>query len=164
MRLDELQRHLYSIPDHPDRIPYRASYYRETWGFCVPHRLLESLPDDDYRVRIDASLEDGHLVYAEAGVGDGDAGDVLISTHACHPAMCNDNLSGVVVAHALARALSGRPLRHRYIFLFVPTIIGSITWLARNETRTAGIRHGLVLACLGDPATSPTSAVAGATP
>jgi aminopeptidase-like protein len=153
MRLEELRPYLHSIPEHPDRIPYRASYYRETWGFCLPHRVLESLPDGDYRVRIDASLQDGHVDYAETVVGSGDAGDVLISTHACHPAMCNDNLSGVVVAHALARALSSRHLRHRYVFLFIPTIIGSIAWLARNETRAAGIRHGLVLACLGDPGT-----------
>jgi len=150
MRLAELRPHLHSLPDHPDRIPYRTSYYRETWGFCLTHRLLESLPDDDYHVRIDASLEDGHLDYAECTVGDGEAGDVLVSTHACHPSLCNDNLSGVVVAHGLARALAGRALRHRYVFVFIPTIIGSIVWLSRNEDRAARIRHGLVLACLGD--------------
>lgn len=150
LRLDELRPHLHSLPEHPDWIPYRASYYRETWGFCLPHRLLESLPDDEYHVRVDATLADGHLDYAETVVGEGTAGDVLISTHACHPAMCNDNLSGVVVAHALARRLAGRPLRHRYVFAFIPTIIGSVVWLARNEERAAGIRHGLVLACLGD--------------
>ncbi|HEX5132253.1 MAG TPA: DUF4910 domain-containing protein [Candidatus Krumholzibacteria bacterium] len=150
MPLAELLPHLHTLPDHPDWIPYRTSYYRETWGFCLPHRVLESLPEGEYHVRIDATLAEGHLDYAECVVGDADD-VVLVSTHACHPALCNDNLSGVVVAEALARALAGRTLRHRYVFVFIPTIIGSLVWLSRNPAITGRVRHGLVLACLGDP-------------
>ena len=152
MSLEELRPHLHSIPGQPDLIPYRTSYYQESWGFCLPHRVLQSLAPGEYRVCIDSTLANGHLDYAECEVGEG-RDTVLISTHACHPSLCNDNLSGIVIAEALARALAGRRLRHRYRFVFIPAIIGSIVWLARNEDAAQDIRHGLVLACLGDAGT-----------
>jgi aminopeptidase-like protein len=149
MSLSELRPHLHGLPDHPGWTPYRTSYYRETWGFCLPQRELDALADGEYHFHIDATLQPGELNYAECVIGDAtDA--VLISAHACHPALCNDNLSGVVLAEALARLLAGRKLRHRYHVLFIPTIIGSLAWLSRNEPTAMRVRHGLVLACAGD--------------
>jgi aminopeptidase-like protein len=150
MPLSELRPHLHSIPEKPDWIPYRASYYREAWGFCLSHRVLETLAEDEYDVLIDSTISDGYFEYAECVIPGESSQEVLISTHACHPSMCNDNLSGVVVAWATARALSSFRPRYTYRFLFIPTIIGSIVWLARNETRVSHIRDGLVLACVGD--------------
>ncbi|HET6348286.1 MAG TPA: DUF4910 domain-containing protein [Candidatus Krumholzibacteria bacterium] len=150
MSLEELRPYLHTLPDHPDWIPYRASYYRESWGFCLAQRVLDGLPDGEYEVVIDSQLADGHLEYAECVIPGASSDEVLISTHACHPAMCNDNLSGVVVAWAVARALAGRTPRYTHRIVFLPTIIGSIVWLARNEATTGRIRHGLVLACVGD--------------
>jgi aminopeptidase-like protein len=148
--LETLRRHVHTLPDHPDWIPYRTSYYEESWGFCMPHRLLESLPDDDYEVRIDSTLADGSLTYGEHFLPGESPDEVLISAHCCHPSLCNDNLSGIVVAAFLARALARTPRRLSYRFLFAPATIGAITWLARNEARVERIRHGLVLACIGD--------------
>jgi aminopeptidase-like protein len=150
MTLAELRPHLHTLPDHPDWIPYRASYYREAWGFCLTQRVLESLDEGEYDVLIDSSLCDGHLDYAECVIAGQSEDEVLVSTHACHPAMCNDNLSGVAVAWAAARALAAHRPRYTHRFLFLPTIIGSIVWLARNEARVPRVRHGLVLACVGD--------------
>ena len=150
LTLDELRGHLHSLPAHPDWIPYRASYYRESWGFCLRHRTLESLEEGTYEVLIDSTLAPGRLDYAECFLPGETGEEVLISTHICHPAMCNDNLSGVVVATEMARALAGRALRHSYRFLFIPTIIGSIVWLSRHEDAARRVRHGLVLACIGD--------------
>jgi aminopeptidase-like protein len=154
MRLQELREHLFTIPNHPDWIPYRTSYYNERWGFCVGHNQFLGLEDDEYEVCIDASLSDGHLTYGEYNLKGQSQDEILVSCHACHPSLCNDNLSGVAIATLLARYLSGRSLRYSYTFLFLPGTIGSITWLALNEGRVQRIRHGLVLACLGDPGPS----------
>ncbi len=151
MALSELKEHLYSLPEHEDWIPYRTSYYKENWGFCVTDKLLQSLEDGNYEVCIDSSLEDGFLTYGEYYLRGEMEDEFLISCHSCHPSMCNDNLSGMGVAVQLAKTLSQRKLRYSYRFLFIPGTIGSITWLAVNRNNTHKIRHGLVVATVGDP-------------
>jgi aminopeptidase-like protein len=146
----ELLQHLHSLPEQPDLIPYRTSYYKEAWAFCVTHRLLDTMQDDDYEVCIDATLTDGSLTYGECVIRGETEDEVLLSTHICHPSMCNDNLSAVVIAALLARQLAAVPLRYTYRFLFIPGTIGAVTWLASNESRVSRIRHGVVLTGLGD--------------
>ncbi len=152
MSLAELRPHLFSLPEQPERIPYRTSYYKETWGFCLPHAQLEALPDEEYEVVIDATLADGALTYAECVLPGELADEVLISCHACHPSLADDNLSGIAVATMLARHLAERPRRFTYRFVFIPGTIGAITWLARNPDAASRVRHGFVLTCVGDPA------------
>jgi aminopeptidase-like protein len=151
MSLAELRGHLHTLPEHPDWIPYRTSYYEDNWGFCLSQRQLDGLTEDDYHVVIDSSLTDGRLSYGEYLVPGATTEEVLISCHACHPSLCNDNLSGVVLATWLAKALAGAELRYSYRFLFIPGTIGSITWLALNEANLDRVKAGLVLACVGDP-------------
>jgi aminopeptidase-like protein len=151
--LQELRKHCYSLPDHPDWIPYRTSYYKEAWGFCLPDRQLQALPEDQYEVCIDSTLAPGHLTYGELVLPGDTHDEILISCHACHPSLCNDNLSGIAVATFLARQLAEQSRRHTYRFLFIPGTIGSITWLARNESIVPRIKHGLVLASVGDSGT-----------
>lgn len=150
MPLDELRAHLFTIPEHPDWVPYRTSYYKEDWGFCLCHNDMLGLKQGNYEVFVDASLADGHLSYGEYFIPGGSSDEVLISCHICHPSLANDNLSGITVATALARHLSGRSLRYSYRFLFIPGTIGAITWLAQNRSSVDRIRHGLVLTCIGD--------------
>jgi aminopeptidase-like protein len=151
LSLQELRPHLHSLPEHPEWIPYRTSYYNRTWGFCLPHRLLENLEDDLYDVCIDAKLEEGEFNYGECILPGESHEEVLISTHICHPSMANDNLSGIAIATALAERLAAIPRRYTYRFVFVPGTIGAITWLARNELLIPRIVHGLLLTGLGDP-------------
>ena len=151
--LRELKAHCFTLPDHPDWIPYRTSYYQEAWGFCLTHRQIQTLTDDEYEVRIDATLAPGHLTYGELVLPGETDDEILISCHACHPSLCNDNLSGVAVATFLARQLGARRRRHTYRFLFIPATIGAITWLAQNEPTVPRIKHGLVLASVGDAGT-----------
>lgn len=152
LSLEELRPHLHTLPDRPERIPYRTSYYGETWGFCLAHRDLERLEEGAYDVRIEASLEPGHLTYGEAFLPGETEEEILVHTHICHPSMCNDNLSGIAVATFLAEALAGARRRHSFRFLFLPGTIGAIAWLARNEARIPRIKGGLVLSNLGDAA------------
>jgi aminopeptidase-like protein len=148
--LEELRPHLHTLPEHPDWIPYRTSYYRDAWGFCLPHRTLESLPAGRYRVRIDTSLEPGHMTYGECVIPGALDDEVLIFTHICHPSLCNDNLTGIALSTLLAQHLQDARPRFTYRFVFAPGTIGSITWLAHNEARVPRVRHGLVLGLLGD--------------
>ena len=151
--LAELRAHCFTLPDHPTWTPYRTSYYDAAWGFCLPHAELEALPEGEYEVRIDSTLAPGHLTYGELVLPGESTEEILVSCHVCHPSLCNDNLSGVVVATYLARQLERQRRRYTYRFLFIPGTIGSIAWLARNEAVVPRIRHGLVLASVGDSGT-----------
>jgi aminopeptidase-like protein len=149
--LNELKQHAFTLPEHPDWIPYRTSYYKENWGFCLSHNQLAALVDGEYEVFIDSSLENRELTYGEYFFPGQTTAEVLVSTHICHPSLANDNLSGIALAIFLARALPSARRRYSYRFLFTPGCIGSIAWLSRNEERLGNIKHGLILACVGDP-------------
>src|SRR5262249_52564643 len=152
MSLEALKPHLHSLADRPDAIPYRTSYYGDGWGFCMSHRSLMALKDDVYDVCIDSSLEPGSLTYGECYLPGAFDDEILISCHVCHPSLANDNLSGIALATLMARHLQSQPRRYSYRFIFIPGTIGSITWLALHEHDVVPkIRHGLVLACVGDP-------------
>jgi aminopeptidase-like protein len=151
LTLDELREHLYTHPENPDWIPFRTSYYDENWGFCLSQRQLEQLPDGAYEVFIDSSLTEGSVRYAEAYIPGQSDDEVLFSTYVCHPSLCNDNLSGIVLTAALAKHLRPLDLRYSYRFLFGPGTIGPLAWLWKNEHQLARVRAGLVLSCAGDP-------------
>ena len=149
--LKELREYFFTIPEHPDWIPYRTSYYKETWGFCLSHKQFLELPDEEYEICIDSTLENGHLTYGEYYLEGESTDEVLISCHTCHPSLCNDNLSGVALSTFLAKHLASRSRRYSYRFLFVPGTIGSIAWLASNKDSVPNIKHGLVVTGVGDP-------------
>ncbi|MEJ6484823.1 DUF4910 domain-containing protein [Nostoc punctiforme UO1] len=150
LSFEELKAHLFTLADYPNWIPYRTSYYEETWGFCLTHHQYLELNHEEYEVFIDSSLEPGHLSYGEYYIPGESADEVLISCHACHPSLCNDNLSGIAIATFIAKYLSQTTPKYSYRFLWIPGTIGSITWLALNEAKVNNIKHGLVLTCLGD--------------
>jgi aminopeptidase-like protein len=150
LSLVELTPHLFTIPERPDWIPYRTSYYKESWGFCLSHNQFLQLKDEEYDVCIDSSLSEGHLTYGEYCLPGQLKDEVLISAHVCHPSLCNDNLSGIAVATFLAQWLCAQPRRYSYRFLFIPGTIGSITWLSQHQQQAARIKHGLVLTGVGD--------------
>jgi aminopeptidase-like protein len=150
MPLSDLKQHLFTLPEQPDLIPYRTSYYNKTWGFCLTQRQLDSLRDERYEVCIDSRFKEGHLTYGEYVIEGQSRDEVLISTHVCHPSLANDNLSGIALATFLAKRLTGIGLKYTYRFLFIPGTIGSIAWLSRNEDELRHIKHGLVLSCVGD--------------
>ncbi|MER9845363.1 DUF4910 domain-containing protein [Mesorhizobium australicum] len=148
--LAELRPHIHTLPEQPQLIPYRTSYYAPTWGFCAAHDRVADLPDGFYRVEIDAELEDGTLTYGEYLHRGESEREFLLSAHICHPSLANDNCSGLALLAMLARSLKARKTRYSYRFLFAPGTIGALAWLSRNEDRTCLIDHGLVLSCVGD--------------
>jgi aminopeptidase-like protein len=148
--LAELKEHVHTLPEQPDLIPYRTSYYADDWAFCMAHRQLERLQEEAYEVVIDSSLESGSLTYGEyLHKGETDE-EFLLSAHVCHPSLANDNCSGVALLTHLARRMAGLRTRFSYRFVFAPGTIGAIAWLAGNEDKTWRIKHGLVVSMVGD--------------
>ena len=152
LKLNELKKHLYTIPEQPDDIPYKTSYYNKQWGFCLSHKQFLKLNDESYEVCIDSELKNGNLTYGEYFIKGKSTKEILFSSYVCHPSICNDALSGVVMNVLLAKTLlkHQNELNYSYRFLFVPETVGAITWLSINEEKTKNISHGLVLTCVGD--------------
>ena len=148
--LHELRKRIFTIPEAPDVIPYRTSYYRESWGFCMSDRALEKLPEGNYEVLIDSELKNGALTYGEYVHRGQTDEEVLFSAHICHPSLANDNCSGLALLAELARRIAPVRTRFTYRFLFAPGTIGAIAWLARNPDAVKRIRHGIVVSCVGD--------------
>ena len=148
--LNELKKHIFTLPEYPKWIPYRTSYYEENWGFCITHEQFEKLVEDEYEVVISSSLKEGHLTFGELFLKGESEKEILFSCYVCHPSMCNDNLSGVSLLTFLAKFISKKKLKYSYRFLFIPETIGAITWLSLNEKKVNNIQGGLVATCLAD--------------
>lgn len=150
LSLDELKKHVFTLPDQPELIPYRTSYYAERWGFCMSQNQLDGLQPGIYEAVVESSLTKGSLTYAEHVVPGATKDEVLLSAHVCHPSLANDNCSGLALLTTLAQELHRRKTKFTYRFIFAPGTIGAIAWLARNEANVERIKHGLVISCVGD--------------
>lgn len=151
MTLDELRPHLHSKPEMPNAIPYLTSYYERRWGFCLSQTQLDALPDGRYEVVIDSTLDDGHLTFADSVLTGGSKEEILFSTYICHPSMCNDNLSGAVLAAFLQEFLAQFELRYTYRFVWVPETIGALVYLAQmGDHLRQNLVAGYVMTCVGD--------------
>lgn len=152
---NDLLARLHTLPEQPDVIPYVTSYYQRTWGFCIAHRDIERLGDGPFRVHVDTTLEPGHLTYADLIIPGETTDEVLLSTYVCHPSMANNELSGPVVATALARWMQAVPSRrYTYRLVFIPETIGSILYMSRHlEHLRKHVKAGWVLTCIGDERT-----------
>ncbi|HET6992611.1 MAG TPA: DUF4910 domain-containing protein, partial [Bacteroidia bacterium] len=150
---EELEKHLFSIPEMPDAVPYLTSYYKETWGFCIAHKEKEQLPKSGkYKVRIESTLSKGSLTYGECVLKGETKEEILFSTYVCHPSLANNELSGPLVTAFLYKKLAALPRRrYTYRFVFAPETIGVIAFLNKEGMRLKEkLAAGYVVTCVGD--------------
>lgn len=150
--LKELQKHLYSLPEQPNAIPYITSYYKERWGFCISENERDKLLPGQYKVYIDSELKDGSLTYGELIIPGETQQEVFISSYLCHPSMANNELSGPVVTAFLAKwILSLKSIKYTYRIIIIPETIGSIAYLSRNYKKMKeNTIAGFNVTCVGD--------------
>lgn len=152
MSLKELQKHLHSLKDQPDAIPYVTSYYNRDWGFCISDSERSKLEEGDYKVFIDSKFEKGVLNYGELLIEGQEKKEIIISTYICHPSLANNEISGPVVTMQLVKWLQEQDqLRYTYRIVFVPETIGSITYINQNfKELKSNCIGGFVITCVGD--------------
>ncbi len=155
MKLEELQKHIHSLPDQENAIPYVTSYYNRTWGFCITDRQRKDLEDGLYKVVIDSEIKDGSLSYGELLLPGETTEEIFLSTYVCHPSLANNEISGPVLSIALARWLGTLEKRHYSVrLIFIPETIGSLTYMSRNlHEMQSRIVAGFNLTCVGDDRT-----------
>lgn len=152
MKLNELKKKLYSLPNIPDAIPYLTTYYKKNWGFCITHNEKKKLKTGNYQVYIDTKFSHGFMHIGEIYLKGKSKSEILLSTYICHPSMANNELSGVVLATYLSKWLKKiKNLRYSYRILFLPETIGSITYLSKNYRKLKkNVIAGYNLTCVGD--------------
>jgi len=150
--LEELEPHLHSIPEEPTAIPYVTSYYNRTWGLCLPHEQRVALPQGTYQVKIDSEFVEGSLTYGEIVIPGESTDEIFFSTYVCHPSIANNELSGPVVAAALANYVNSLPNRHySYRFVWAPETIGAIAYASNNlGVLQQNVVAAFNLTCIGD--------------
>ena len=146
---NELKEHLYTLPDLPNAIPYRTSYYTKRWGFCLAHNELKKFDENDvYYVNIKSTLKPGNLTYGEYFVKGNSDKEILFSTYCCHPSLANDNLSGMVLWILMLRELKNKKPNYSYRFVIAPETIGAIAYLAGNKQNVKNICAGFIFTCV----------------
>lgn len=151
LSLDELQNNLFSLPDKPNAIPYRTSYYNKNWGFCIQDKVRKDLVSGDYHVIIDSEFIDGSMTVGEIFIPGEVKSEILFSTYICHPMMANNELSGPAIALAIASYIQSKNHYYSYRVIFHPETIGSLYFLSQNlDYLKNNLVAGYILTCLGD--------------
>ena len=147
----ELDKHLFSIPKLPSAIPYITSYHKKMWGFCLSENQRKKInKKKKYKVFIKSSHFNGELNYGEIYLKGKSKEEILFSTNVCHPSLANNELSGPVIALAVAKYLKKLKRNFSYRIVFVPETIGALVFLKKNQKNLKKIKAGFVLSCLGD--------------
>lgn len=151
MTLSELDKHLHSLPEQPDAIPYVTSYYQPEWGFCLPHEQRQSLPEGEYEVVVDTELFKGSMTISDVVLKGETDREIFFSTYTCHPSMANNELSGPLVTAFLYRRIKSLAKRHyTYRFIFGPETIGAIAYLSEHGDHFKNkLAAGYVVNCVG---------------
>jgi len=155
LTFEMLEPHLHKHPTIPDAIPYRTSYYKDSWGFCVTHEQYHELRKyKKLHVVINSEFdENGSMTYGEMLIPGSVRNEILVSTYICHPSLANDNLSGFLLTAFIARYLLSiqESLKHSYRIVWLPETIGAIAYCHKHEYEIKKIKDGIVITTVGGP-------------
>jgi aminopeptidase-like protein len=147
----ELLEHIHAHPKLEQAIPFVFKYYERDWGLCTTQKVKASLTEESYRVVIRTSFNNSTLKVGEIIVPGKSEETIMLVAHLCHPAMVNDDLSGVVVGlDAVKSLLENQDLHYTYRLLILPETIGSVAYLSHNENLIPKMVGGLFLEMLGN--------------
>lgn len=156
LSFEEFEKHLHTLPELPDAIPYRTAYYTNEWGVCISYNEYKEIKkihtNKSVRVKIDTVKQDGYLEYGEYIIKGKSELQILVSCYICHPQMANDSLSGVALSVALSKYVESIPdLKFTYRFVFVPETIGAAVYAKHlNDSNIVkNIFAGLVVTTVG---------------
>lgn len=147
---EELMKHLHANPKRPGAIPFEFKYYEKDWGFCIQHDRLKDFTQDKYKVFIDSRFEKGTLKVGDYTIKGETDEIIVLAAHLCHPAMVDDDLTGVAALVEIAKKLSEIKRHYTYKILIVPETIGSIAYLSRNENIIPKLKYGIFVDMLGN--------------
>ena len=146
----ELLNNLYFLKKKPNSIPYVTTYYKKKWGFCLSYNQTKKLKSTKYKVKIDSKFTSSGLDYGEIFIKGKTKKEIIFSTYICHPALGNDNFSGILINTLLAKFVSNLKTNYSYRFIFIPETIGSIFYINKNfNNLKKNLLAGYVLSCLG---------------
>ena len=161
---DELESHLYYNEQRPWATPWKFKYYDRSWGFCLPKDVFDKLPrDEKYHAVIRSEfntdpengfrVSTGTLTPKPLTPDSPSPGEILISTHLCHPMQVNDDIAGTVTAIEVAHRLAENPLPPGSMavkFWFGPETVGTIAYLAHNEDLIPNLKAGIFVEMTGN--------------
>jgi len=141
----------------PRDVKYRALIKSEFLtdaknGFRVSTGVIQPLPSPQPSPKGRGSL-DSPLPLGEGWGVRENAGEILISSHLCHPMQANDDLAGTVTAIEVAHRLAKNPLPPRSMtvrFWFGPETIGTIAYLAHHEDLIPQLKAGIFVEMTGN--------------
>ena len=149
---NELKNHIFYNKKDPYSIPYRTTYYKKNWGFCVNRKQYNQIKNNKGPLKaiIKSKLFKGSLSYGELKLPGLLKKEILISTYICHPSLANDNLSGLIATLLIAKYIQSiKNRKYSYRIIFIPETIGAIAYCHKNESKMKKIDTGLVICNVG---------------
>ena len=152
LNFQQLSKKLHFIKEIPNAIPYRTSYYKKDWGFCISYNEFKKLKKGNYKIIINSKHTKGKLLYGEIILKGKSKKEIFFSTYICHPSLANNEISGPSLLIYLSKWIKNLHNRkYSYRIVFVPETIGSIIYLNKNlDKMKKNIIAGYNVSCVGD--------------
>jgi len=149
---EDIRKHLRTRPDRANAfaLEHRNAYNYKLvdWGITLPHNRWIDLPEGRYHIHVEVERKPSTMKLAEYFLEGLRTETICICAHVDE--LCNDDLSGCVVAIELMRKIARQP-NHTYSYqmLLAPEMFGPIFFIHNNPGRIRDIVGVLNLETVG---------------